>query len=328
MLRSRVLLRRSNSMGKYGVAPESVRRMMRCGTIGVDRMANKRDMHMQISNKHFGKFGAIATVIAGVLLSSSALADDTPSLLTDSFQVALGTFILTTEPVIQLKGDTSNGDKVDFDEALGGGDSQRIRLDSFWRFGDSQRHKVKAIAFDMSNDHSKTWDRDIEWGGDIYPVGAKIDAEFSFTVIEVAYEYAFLKRDNYELDGSIGLHYTELSAALRAKAESSAGQLEGDISNRASVAAPLPVIGLRGIWDLSHNFWLDATAQFFALSIDEYDGNLQDYRVLVTWQPKKWLGVGLGYNRFTLDVDVDKSNFNGSLDWTYSGPMIFYSASF
>ncbi len=272
---------------------------------------------------------AVWAGVASLLLGSpAALAEDAPNLLTDSFQVALGTFILTTEPTIQLKGDTSNGDKVDFDEALGGGDSQRIRLDSFWRFGDSGRHKVKAIAFDMSNDHSKTWDRDIEWGGDIYPVGAQVDAEFSFTVIEVAYEYAFLKRDNYELDGSIGLHYTDLSASLKAKAETSQGTLTGDISNNASVAAPLPVIGLRGIWDLSHNFWLDATAQFFALSIDEYDGNLQDYRVLVTWQPRKWLGVGLGYNHFTLDVDVDKSRFNGSLDWTYSGPMIFYSATF
>ena len=128
--------------------------------------------------------------------------------------------------------------------------------------------------------------------------------------------------------GSIGLHYTDMSASLRARAESSGGALDEDISNSASVAAPLPVIGLRGIWDLSHNFWLDASAQFFALSIDEYDGNLQDYRVLVTWQPKKWLGIGLGYNRFSVDVDVDKNDFNGSLDWTYSGPMIFYSASF
>ena len=163
----------------------------------------------------------------------------------------------------------------------------------------------------MSRDNSKTWNRDIEWGGDIYPVGVKVDAEFSFTVIEVAYEYAFLKRDKYELDGSIGLHYTDMSASLKAKAEVSGGQLEGDISNSASVAAPLPVIGLRGIWDLSHNFWLDATAQYFALSIDDIDGSLQDYRVLVTWQPKKWLGIGIGYNRFKLDVDVNKDDFNG-----------------
>lgn len=284
---------------------------------------------MQTSNRLFRGFGAVAAMATGVLLGSPVLAaDETPDLLTDSFQVALGTFVITSEPTIQLKGDTGGGDKVDFDQALGGGDSQRFRLDSYWRFGDTGRHKVKAIAFNMNRSNSTTFDRDIEWGGDVYPVNAKVDAEFSFTVIEVAYEYAFLKRDNYELDGSIGLHYTDLSSSLKAKASTSGGELSGDISNSASVAAPLPVIGLRGMWDLSHNFWLDATAQFFALSIDQYDGNLQDYRVLLTWQPKKWLGVGVGYNRFDVSVDVDADKFNGSLDWTYSGPMIFYSASF
>jgi len=275
-----------------------------------------------------GSQTACAGAVVLLLGSPAAFADEAPNLLTDSFQIGLGTFIVTSEPTIQLNGETGRGDSVDFDEALGGGDSQRIRLDSFWRFGDSGRHKVKAIAFDMSRDNSTTFDSDIEWGGDIYPVNARIDAEYSFTVIEVAYEYAFLKRDNYELAGSVGLHYTDMSASLRARAETSGGTLDEDVSNSASVAAPLPVIGLRGIWDLSHNFWLDASAQFFALSIDEYDGNLQDYRVLVTWQPKKWLGIGLGYNQFSMDVDVDSSNFEGSLDWTYRGPMIFYSASF
>ena len=284
---------------------------------------------MQTYNRLFRNFGAVAALATGVLLGSSALAaDEDPDLLTDSFQVALGTFVITSEPSVQLKGDTSNGDRVDFDEALGGGDSQRLRLDGFWRFGDTGRHKVKAIAFSMNRSNSRTFDEDIEWGGDIYPVNAKINSEFKFSVIEAAYEYAFLKRDSYELDASIGLHYTSLEASLKAKAETSGGTLTRDISNSGSVDLPLPVIGLRGMWDLTHNFWLDATAQYFALSIDEYDGNLQDYRVLVTWQPKKWLGVGFGYNLFSVDVDIEKDKFNGSLDWTYSGPMIFYSASF
>jgi hypothetical protein len=85
---------------------------------------------------------------------------------------------------------------------------------------------------------------------------------------------------------------------------------------------------VRGLWALPHDFWIEASAQYFALSIDEYDGSLQDYRAVVIWQPKKWLGVGVGFNQFQVDVDVDADRFKGSLDWTYSGPMIFYSASF
>jgi hypothetical protein len=266
---------------------------------------------------------------AVALLGSPAVrAEDAPDLLTDSFQVALGTFVVASEPTVQLNGETGSGDHVNFDEALGGGDATRIRLDSHWRFCDSNRHKVKAIAFSVSRENSKTLDRDIEWGGEVYPVNAKVDAEFQFSVLEAAYEYSFLHRDNYELAGSVGLHYTTLDASLKAKAEGSGGAVTEDISRSGSVDLPLPVLGLRGIWSLSHGFWLDATAQFFALSIDEYDGNLQDYRVLVTWQPKSWLGVGVGYNQFSVDVDIDKDNFNGSLDWTYRGPIVYYSASF
>lgn len=271
---------------------------------------------------------ACTSALALLLASPAALADEAPNLLTDDFQVALGTFAISSEPSVQLNGDTSTGDKVNFDEKLGGGDAQRFRLDSHWRFGDSGRHKVKLIGFSLSRDNSSTIDEEFEWGGDVYPVNAKVDAEFKFSVIEAAYEYAFWKRENYEINGSIGLHYTSLDASLKAKASSSGGTLTADLDNSASVDAPLPVIGLRGMWNLSHNFWLDVTGQFFALSIDEYDGNLQDYRVLVTWQPRKWAGVGVGYNRFSVDVDVEKDSFNGSLDWTYSGPIIYYSVSF
>jgi hypothetical protein len=274
-------------------------------------------------------YRSLGTCAAALLLaSSSALADDAPDLLTDNFQVAIGTFAISSEPSVQLNGEASTGDKVDFDEKLGGGDEQRVRLDSHWRFGDTGRHKVKLIGFSMSRDRTSTIDEEFEWGGDVYPVDAEVKAEFKFTVIEAAYEYAFLQRDNYELNASIGLHYTSMDASLKAEAASSGGTLVTDLDNSASVDAPLPVIGLRGMWDLSHNFWLDATAQFFALSIDDYDGNLQDYRLLLTWQPKKWAGIGLGYSRFSVDVDVDKDDFNGSLDWTYSGPILYYSASF
>ena len=262
-------------------------------------------------------------VVAGLAatgLASAARADDAPNLLEDPFHVALGTYIVSTEPTVQLNGETTRGDKVDFDSVLGGGDETRVRLDADWRFGDSQRHKLRALAFAVSRDRTKTIDEEIEWGGDTYPINADVKAEFKFSIIELAYEYAFLRRDTYEVAGSFGLHYTSMEASLRAN--------EFDISNEASVDVPLPVFGLRGLWKLPHNFYVDAQGQFFALSIEEYDGNVQDYRLMLTWQPKAWAGIGIGYNSFKVDIDVDRDKFNGSLDWTYQGPMIYYSASF
>jgi hypothetical protein len=262
-----------------------------------------------------------ACLAAGFLASPAVLADETPNLLTDSFQMSLGTFVITSEPEVELNGKTLNGTKVDFDKVLGGGDSQRLRFDSSWRFAD--RHKAKFIAFAMNRDRTKTIDEEIIWDDVVYPINAKVKAEFSFSVVEAVYEYAFLKKDTYELDGSIGLHWTSLSSSLKAT-----GSVQGSAKNEASVDLPLPVIGLRGMWKLPHDFYIDATAQFFALSIDQYDGSLQDYRVMAIWQPRKWVGMGLGYNQFNVDVDVDADKFNGSLNWKYNGPMAFYSVSF
>jgi len=259
-----------------------------------------------------------------LLASPSVMADEAPNLLTDSFQASLGTFVITSEPTVQLNGETLNGSRVDFDKVLGGGDAQRFRFDGFWRFAD--RHKFKLIAFAMNRDSEKTIDEEIIWDDEVFPVNANVKAEFNFSVIEGAYEYAFWKTDTYEIDGSIGLHWTSLESSLKAKSTSTGESI--DVGNDASVDLPLPVLGLRGMWKLPHNFYIDATAQFFALSIDEYDGNLQDYRVMAMWQPNKWLGLGLGYNQFTVDVDVEKDSFNGSLDWEYSGPMAYYSVVF
>ena len=259
----------------------------------------------------------------GPLVVSAA---EAPNLLTNQFHIVIGTFAISSEPTIELNGETTSGDKVNFDEVLGGGDASRVRLDADWRFGDSQRHKMRLIAFSMSRDNKKVLDEQIEWGDVTFPVDAELKAEFKFSVVELAYEYAFLRREDYELGGSIGLHYAGIDASL--KAERTATGEVINRSNDASVDVPLPVVGLRGLWKLPHNFYVDAQAQYFALAIDEYDGNVQDYRLMLTWQPKSWVGVGVGYNMFKVDLDVEKDRFNGSLAWKYDGPMVFYSASF
>jgi hypothetical protein len=260
-----------------------------------------------------------------LLAAPPVLAEGGPSLLNDRFEIALGTFGIDSQPTIELNGSAGSAE-VDFDREIGGGDSFRARVDAQWRF--AERHKLQFGAFGLSQSKDRRISQEINWGDVTYPVDATVKFESDFYVIEGVYDYSFLRRDTWELGASIGLHWTHLEASMKARADDSGGTLTADVSESASVDAPLPVIGLRGLWSLSHNFWLAASAQFFALSIDEYDGNLQDYRAFVTWQPRSWLGVGVGYERFKVDVDIEKDNFNGSLDWTYDGPMIFYNASF
>lgn len=269
---------------------------------------------------------AVGLIAALAFDPSPAFADESPNLLTQPFHVALGGYIVDTDTEVRLDGQGERGTSVDWERTFGGGNVNRFRLDGQWRFAD--RHKARFMWFSTSRDKSRVIEDEIEWGDEVYPVGARVSGEFSFDVYELAYEYAFLQRENYEVSGTFGLHYTELDLALKARADLSNGTLTRDISESGNVGAPLPVIGLRGQWALPYDLWIDAGAQYFALAIDEYDGSLTDLRLTLTWQPKTWLGVGIGYNQFAVDVDVDKSRFHGSLDWTYRGPMLFYSASF
>jgi len=39
-------------------------------------------------------------------------------------------------------------------------------------------------------------------------------------------------------------------------------------------------------------------------------------------------GVGLGYNRFTTKVDVEKTAFNGAARLSYSGLQLFVTGTF
>jgi hypothetical protein len=247
--------------------------------------------------------------------------------LSDPFQLTLGTFLVNTDTEVRVDGKLGTGTPIDFDRSFGDdGDQTRFRLDGSWRF--AERHKVRAMVFSTSRSNSREFDQDIEWDDEIFPIGARIKGEVDFDVYQVAYEYLFLRRESWDLGASIGVHYTTFETQLSASVAS--GGTGGSVTRKADadLNAPLPVIGLHGTWSLGNDLWLDATAQFFSLSIDEYDGSLQDYRIGLVWQPKSWAGIGIGYNRFNVDVDVDSSGFKGALDWSYDGPIIYYSAMF
>ena len=85
-----------------------------------------------------------------VLAPLAAMAGEDPDLLDDSFYVAPGTFILNSDTEVSLNGDTQEGSPVDWEQTFGDEDVTRVRLDGYWRFGDSGRHKIRTVLFSAS----------------------------------------------------------------------------------------------------------------------------------------------------------------------------------
>jgi hypothetical protein len=250
---------------------------------------------------------------------------DSP-LLDDPFMVSLGTFLLTTKTKISINGTAGNsGTVVDTKKDLGFKDADRFRLDATWRF--APNHKIRAMYFSINQSNTRTLDRDITVGDTVYPVNVEVTARNSTSVYELAYEYSFLRRENYEVTASVGLHAVDFGFSL-----SGVGTVNGQSgqarTETAGVTAPLPVLGVRGLWEIAPKWYLDAQAQYFALKIDNIDGRITDLRAGVTYMPGRHWGVGAGYNQFLTTVGVDKSAFDGRLKWNYSGAQVFVTASF
>jgi hypothetical protein len=272
-----------------------------------------------------GLFGTAATV--------SALAQGvTPAqgLLTDTFVFNLGAFVVGTDTKAALNGSTSTNQEVDFNDTLGlGSDATRVRLDGLWRI--NPKHHLRFLYFDNRNSVSKVIDRDVQWGDYTFHANGQVDTDLKLRTYELAYEYAFWREPNYEISGTIGLHYSEISLRLSGQATitSDGGEsAAASVSKSNSLAAPLPVIGLRAGWAVAPQWYLDAQLQLFGVNIDGYDGSWSDVRLGATWMFHRNWGLGLGYDRWTTRVDVNKDQFNGSLKTGYSGLQAFLTGSF
>lgn len=265
---------------------------------------------------------AAATWIAA---APPAIADGT-NLLETNFNMSLGTFVNTSELTIRLDGEDSQGSDVDWSDTFGDADVTRFRADALWRF--ANRHYLRFLYTDYSRTRTVTFDEEVVWGDEVFPVDVAVRGSLGFEIIELAYEYAFLKRENYEVVGTLGVHYTTFEASLGARIDSPAGGGSVEIGDEAAVDAPLPVVGVRGLWHLGRDFYLDAQLQYFALSIGDYDGDITNARAALVWQPRRYFGLGAGYDYFLVNVDVTRDRFSGSMEWEYAGPQFFFNLGF
>jgi hypothetical protein len=248
--------------------------------------------------------------------------------LDDTFALSLGAFILNTSTTVRADGSAGAGLPVEVgtpiyvERQLGVGDRTSFRLDGYWRF--FERHKIRLMYFDESRSAQKTITDEIVFRGQTYPVNTQVSTRFDTAVGEIAYEYAFMRGEHYELAGSVGIHDLAFKLQLSAVGET----LNQQASARADVNGPLPVLGVHYVWEFYPRWSLDAMFEFFALKFDQYDGNLQDYTATVFYMPWKNFGFGAGWNEFRTSVNISNSAYDGNLNWTYGGVRLFFRASY
>lgn len=269
-------------------------------------------------------------LLCGLTAAGSAAAQQS-SLVDDAFTFSVGGYLLQTDVKARLDGRAQRNPDIDFNKDLGiDNNSSRYRLDGLWRI--NQKHHLRFMYFDNKSTNRRTLSRDVQWGDTLYQAGATLDSETKFNIFELAYEYAFLHTPTYEVAGTIGVHYLDLKLGLSGTStvlDSNGNVLSRQFASKtSSVPAPLPVFGVRGLWQVAPDVYVDGQAQYFRVTVDNIEGAVYDLRAGGTYMFSKNFGVGLGYNLFKTKVDVSKSSFNGRVELGYSGLMLYLTGSY
>ena len=272
--------------------------------------------------------GVVACSLLGVAHAAEESGEERNP-LQSKFIGDVGYFFLSTDMRVRVDGDTSGevGSDIDYDDTFGIGDFDRFRADLLWRI--KPRHLLRAMYFQNNRHATRSIEREVNFQDETFPLGATVEARSDLTVAQLSYEYAFLRRETYELAGGIGIHYLDMGLSLGATLSAQGNQASRRADANASTSAPLPVLGLRWMWRLPHDFYVGAQLQYFYIELDPYKGSLTDLKASVVWQATDHFGIGLGYNDFGFRFDVNNDrDFDGRLRWNYGGAMAFATFMF
>lgn len=98
----------------------------------------------------------------------------------------------------------------------------------------------------------------------------------------------------------------------------------------ADITAPLPLLGLRGEYAVTHRVTLRGAMQWFVYETDEVNGRLTDFYVGADYGvgKRRRMAVGIAYDRVSMNIGANDDGFNGRLDWGYDGLLLYFKLDF
>ncbi|HVN33514.1 MAG TPA: hypothetical protein VMT45_16170 [Thermoanaerobaculaceae bacterium] len=234
----------------------------------------------------------------------------------DKWGVALGSFWQTFDTTVRLDGQTRTGTDINWEHDLGMDKNRTdFELALFYRLGD--RHRIDVIYTAWNRSHSKTLDRDIQWGDTIYHAHASLDSSLDTKLFNIIYKYAFFNNGkvNFGLNGGISSLWLDFK--LSGQASVSGSPVSGRVVESKSQILPIPVIGAHFEMTLLKRLFWRAEGNFFAASIAGYNGNLTILNTSLDYYFTRNVGLGGGFASNVFKVTTSGSR-GGDLFVRYS----------
>ncbi len=215
-------------------------------------------------------------------------------------------------------GNLGRGTTIDAEDQLSLDDEDSVyRVELDWRF--ARRHQISVGYFDLSRDALAVTDEALKIGNVIFPKGTAVETDFDLRLLDFSYSYSLFQNDRFEVAPLVGVYGLDFDARVNSE---TLGLREGEGDR-----FPLPTLGARAVYQLSPAWRLRASAQYFFLSYDDYEGEIMEFGASVEWNAWSNFSVGAGYSRIDMDVE-DKNENGGSGEYAYDGVWAYLAVAF
>ena len=248
-------------------------------------------------------------------------------LLTDKFTLSLGAYGSRAAYKLSASSDAESMAKksIDFDKTLGVDDQTTLFHGVFrWRFG--EKWSLAGQYFRTNATGEATLLEDLEWQDLLFKEGISAAGGIETSVARLFLGRVFNKGPQHEFGAGIGLHNLKIAAFIEGETllnDGTSGFRTGEASNNA----PLPNIGAWYMYSPARRWLITARADFMTANIGNYDGTLWNGNIGVNYQAGRHFGIGLAYQYFSLNVKVDKSDWQGKVNLKYHGPVVSVTAN-
>ena len=271
------------------------------------------------------------SVASGALacLAGTAAQADSLSPGDERFKFVAGWFLPAFDTDVRFDDTDTEGDNVSLGDDLGLDQDQSGALVGFeWRIAD--KHRLAASWSQFTQNATRTIDREITIGDEVYPIDAEIRTKWSIDLIPITYSYSFIKNDSNELAATFGIHWDKISLSLIGDSSLSDDDLDASTSHSADL--PLPLIGIRYDHHFSDNWSAGLGASYFSIEFGEdtleASGSLYNLRAYTEYRFRGRYGAGLALDAFGLKVEADKPRLTGEYKYDYWGPQLYLIAKF
>ena len=203
-----------------------------------------------------------------------------------------------------------------FDEELGGEDSATIpRFDAYYRF--NERHRIDFSNFSIDRDGLKTLiGTGITIGDEVFLVNETVKSEINYSLSKIAYAYSFYHSPSVEMSFTAGLNITDYEFNYSLE--------DGSNASVNGASAPLPMFGLRMGYAINKNWSVNYISESFFIEIEnEFKGTFLNYELDIEYKFDNKLAIGAGLVRSSLDLEVEDSDWNGSIVDSYRGVLLY-----